>query len=525
MLDIILPRNDYNNSLSYYLQQIGTTNFLGQIPLKEKLHKMNIICNVKNMLVRVLTPIFVTFTLPFLHESYAQDSLKVSALIKKAKQTSYEELMNAQSNFKCPNDTIYLGNRYLIIRDPKSGIPAKQFGPTRYEISAAKLWRFGIEANTAEDMKAFAKMVESTADPDTCKCDGTSSMSKWFYKRMADSLKDYAAGLSAVYHNQVKEFDGSNVIFETIQSSQINSDCQHFGGKYVIFLNDRLMFLCQSMSALVLSVTTTSTIPGNPNAITIPPNINDSIKANPSILSSFVAHALSFHYSCSPGPMIYENKVEEFSEYMELFVMAHEYAHALFNDFSQLEHSNNLSQKDNERRIWLNNWMNEIKADIYAQNILVFKYRMKHPTYQNSMLLSAGSFYLACAEVLENSLVVIKSGDSNAYDFKSQEELRSKKLLDLIAPFPLSLKDNVIYDLKPEYISLIDQLMTSAHPSPRLRAWVLSNALATQFKQKPKIRDLGMQNLLFVNAMSDMLQSILFSSKNYLIKIYHSQAF
>src|ERR1700741_1691098 len=97
----------------------------------------------------ILVPVLLSF------ECMAQKNSDLSKSIKEYKEFNFAQLMRAQSEFKCPNDTIFFpDDYYATITSRTDSPPLKQFGTNMYAIPLEKFIKYGVNV---KDPKAFAK--------------------------------------------------------------------------------------------------------------------------------------------------------------------------------------------------------------------------------------------------------------------------------------------------------------------------------------------------------------------------------
>lgn len=453
----------------------------------------------------------------FCFDSKSQKNTILSKSIREFKETRFAELMKAQIEFQCANDTIFLPDSFYARITLKDGTPVKQIGTNPYSIPASKFAKYGVDIADKKAVVKFLADIQAKYKPYECKCGETSSIVKWLLDEKADELRTCVNYLTKTYKNLVKEFNPQNIFFENYQSNDIISEYNILNGEHVIFFNERLLSLCEFFSSLAYGFSKHIDSAGRKGLI-FPKGIDDSIKNSNHAKQQFINGILSFHYGC-PRPFTeFGDNVLKFKEYMEMFVLAHEYAHAVYGHNSYHNKFGEILSKDEKRQLYLNSWFNEIQADIFAQNILIAKHRLEYPDSSHLVLLLAGSFYLTCIDLLEKSKLVLSSNDINGDSTINFYGEAFKKLQDIVNPFPLSLMEMNVFDVKPEYIELIDAVIPNSHPPAWVRAYNLFTTVITLVKRDSKTPERGLANIMFAYEMCAVLYSLYFNSKNDLIK-------
>jgi hypothetical protein len=445
---------------------------------------------------------------------HAQNDTSLRNYIKKFKESRFADLMKAQVDFKCPNDTTFFPDSiYVTFTSPEDTSPVKVFGSQSYLIPLEKIAKHGVDPKDKNQVSAFLKEIETKYNTDGCRCGESSPVVKWLLEDQTKELKKYASDLIKLYPDEVKDFDTGKVVFENYQSNDIISTQDYFNGTHILFVNERLLGLSVSLSSLACSFAISTDSAGIPR-VAFPKQINDSNETFEKAKKSFVNSILSFHYGC-PHPLLNTRmNVQKFVEYMTTFVLAHEYAHANYGHNFYRDRYGDLLDDSQKRKLQLNSWFHEIQADFYAQSILLRKFSEEYPDGSDLFLLTAGAFYLTCIEILEKTRLILNSNDPKADRTFNLQAENFKRLQDIVKPFPTSLKEISEFEVKPEYNPLIDSLISYSHPSPYLRSYNLFNAVFGVLKAK----GIDPRDLYFGYDMCQVLNIVLYHSKEELLK-------
>lgn len=470
---------------------------------------MNSLCNhllASFVLASILAPL----------KSVAQKEKSVEDFIINQKRINFEDLVHAQSTFKCQNDTIFFPNGlYFGIRSVDLNMQIRPDALNQHIMSLEKLEKYGVHIESIEDVENFFKKInkkyKSNKDP------FSSPFVKWLLLKKKEELQSCIKILQTAYESEFKPSIFDNVIFENYNANDIKSEYKTFYGKHIVFLNDRLLSFSESLIFLVNSLTEKVDSAGINLGTAFPKSIGDSISKKGYIRQFFTSSIFHFHYGCPRKYGEYNFRVEKFREYIEMFIMAHEYAHALYSHASYKNKFNELLSEDERRELKLNSWLNEIQADIFAQNVLMAKYQLDFPDKNNLELLTAGGFYLSCVDILEKSRLILKSNNINA-DSSIETHIKNfEKLIDLVQPFPMSLKEMNIYEVNLQNKDLIDLQINYSHPPALMRADIIFNSILLALKNTPKTTEKDIRRIYFGVDMCKTLKSIYTQSKKDLL--------
>jgi hypothetical protein len=410
--------------------------------------------------------------------------VSVQSEIMRYKQMQVDQLLRNKSQRDCLVDSLFFPHDYVATFSDSLG----KSQPTRI----AGLTQYILRVDSSQSIEDVTERLIQLGK----KTDNLSSfILKDRLQKTSGELRTYVKRLAQLHDGELRTIDFDKLIFENYQSCEPSSEAKLLDDHYVIFLNDRLLDLCSWMSDLVYRLTIP--VDSSGNYVRFPQNeeeASDKIKFARPRLVELVYHYL---YDCPLRFTIPSSSAFAFTDYMELFVLAHEYAHADFDHLLYQEAYGDTMSLNEKREIALNRWMNEIQADVFALNVARAKYYERIHTNDNSLLMTAGAFYLTCIEILERSRLIIESNSADA-DEKAKEEYKIfRELIRRIDPFPLTFTGARQYRVDATAKDLIDSLVDLRnppnlliHPPAIARADILLNSLKVAAKSREELSSL-----------------------------------
>lgn len=429
--------------------------------------------------------------------------INIEAEISRYKEIKRDKLLQDSKEFQCIDDTIHFPNDYYFLFTDSIGnrIPYDIVG-TMYNI---------FEINSSLSFEEILDSLQNMMKR------GDNLSSPLIKERLDHQKKDlikYVKLLSKDFGIKFKPKKFNNVIFENYKSNGTSCEVKLIEDIYVIFINDRLLDLSTWMTDMVFEMTVYTDSSGIYSRF-----INDSKKIE--LVKSRVKELINHYlFDCNiKGKFPIENTYR-FREFIELFVLAHEFAHIYFNHFQLNERYPEVLNQHETRELTLNRWMNELLADNFALNIIMLKYYDNFDSNDYIWLLNAGAFYLFCIDIIERAKLIIEYNSAEIEKETQKVYENFEKLIVDIDPFPFDYSKNQLYNLDSAYHKQIGSLIDLSNPASLLnnppgffRANVLISSLNMAMGNWNSITNNDLKSLEFGKNMCEMLLILFHEAK------------
>jgi hypothetical protein len=370
--------------------------------------------------------------------------------LKRYKDSQLAVVLKGKSGRTCRTDSLSLpeGNG-IGFRDAQGNpLPLQLYGLNLYVL-------------TPDELKAILSNPPTKDSPD--------NVSKILEGRVRVKAKELKRHLETLHKTMGRDFrvaDFDDVTFTNYVSVEPSSEARFIEGRYVVLLNARLLDFSTAMASLIYSLA--EPVDETGTAIQFPKSDAKAevwlATAKPRLVE-LVNHYL---FDCPASFEKPTQNVLRFREYMEMFVLAHEFAHASLNHNAPRKGYGEILTSSQNREVAVDRWVDEVQADLYAQNVLQAKLAATMEDEHGYAPLAAGGFYLSCIEVLERAQSVIKGGaiDSDRASNKTSGDFLS--LFKLMDPFPFSFSKAKHIAISSVPTSAIDVLTEPGNPAALL---------------------------------------------------------